>query len=45
LNYIKPQFIHVLVSGKIAVEGGAELALQLEEKGYDWITEAETVAK
>lgn len=41
LNYIKPQFIHVLVSGRMAVEGGAELALQLEEKGYDWITEAE----
>jgi len=38
LNYIKPQFIHVLVNGKIAVSGGAELALQLEEKGYDWIT-------
>lgn len=40
LNYIKPQFIHVMVSGKIAVSGGPELALQLEEKGYDWIKEA-----
>jgi len=39
LNYIKPQFIHVLVNGKIAVSGGPELALQLEEKGYDWIKE------
>ena len=45
LNYIKPQFIHVLVSGKMAVEGGPELALQLEEKGYDWIIEGEAVAK
>ena len=39
LNYIKPHFIHVLVGGKIAVSGGPELALQLEEKGYDWIRE------
>lgn len=37
LNYIKPDFVHVLVSGKIAVEGGPELALKLEEKGYDWV--------
>jgi Fe-S cluster assembly ATP-binding protein len=41
LNYIKPQFIHVMVSGKLAMSGGPELALQLEEKGYDWIIEAE----
>ena len=41
LNYIKPDFVHVLVSGKMAMSGGAELALQLEEKGYDWIIEAE----
>jgi len=40
LNYIKPQFIHVLVNGQMAVSGGPELALQLEEKGYDWITES-----
>ncbi len=39
LNYIKPQFVHVLVNGKIAVEGGPELALKLEEKGYDWVKE------
>lgn len=37
LNYIKPQFIHVLVDGRLAISGGPELALQLEEKGYDWI--------
>jgi Fe-S cluster assembly ATP-binding protein len=39
LNYIKPQFIHVLVDGRLAISGGPELALQLEEKGYDWIRE------
>lgn len=40
LNYIKPQFIHVMVSGKLALSGGPELALELEEKGYDWIIES-----
>ncbi|MGD9933629.1 MAG: Fe-S cluster assembly ATPase SufC [Dehalococcoidia bacterium] len=35
LNYIKPQFIHVLVSGKIVQSGGPELALELEANGYD----------
>ncbi len=39
LNYIKPEFVHVLVSGKIAVEGGPELALKLEEHGYEWLKE------
>lgn len=43
LNYIKPQFIHVMVNGKLAMSGGPELALQLEEKGYDWIIEGEAV--
>lgn len=38
LNYIKPDYVHVLVKGKIAVEGGPELALKLEELGYDWIS-------
>lgn len=37
LNYIKPDFVHVLVNGRIAVEGGPELALKLEEQGYDWV--------
>ena len=41
LNYIKPHFVHVMVSGKFAMSGGAELALQLEEKGYDWLKEPE----
>ncbi|MGQ9502550.1 MAG: Fe-S cluster assembly ATPase SufC [Anaerolineae bacterium] len=35
LNYIKPQFVHVLAHGQIVTSGGAELALQLEEEGYD----------
>jgi Fe-S cluster assembly ATP-binding protein len=39
LNYVKPQFVHVLVSGRIAIEGGPELALKLEEHGYDWVKE------
>ena len=43
LNYIKPQFVHVMVSGKLAMSGGPELALQLEEKGYDWLKEPEAV--
>ncbi len=37
LNYIKPQFVHVLLSGRIVESGGPELALALEEKGYDFI--------
>jgi Fe-S cluster assembly ATP-binding protein len=36
LNYIKPDYVHVLVDGKIAHSGGPELALELEEKGYGW---------
>jgi Fe-S cluster assembly ATP-binding protein len=37
LNYIKPQFVHVLLNGRIVESGGPELALALEEKGYDFI--------
>lgn len=37
LQYIKPDFVHVLFNGKIVKSGGAELALELEEKGYDWL--------
>ena len=37
LNYIQPDFVHVLYKGKILKSGGKELALELEEKGYDWI--------
>jgi Fe-S cluster assembly ATP-binding protein len=39
LNYIKPDHVHILVGGRIVKSGGAELALELEEKGYDWIKE------
>jgi Fe-S cluster assembly ATP-binding protein len=39
LNYIIPDYVHVLVAGRIAKSGGKELALELEEKGYDWIEE------
>lgn len=37
LDYIKPDFVHILYKGKIVMTGGPELALELEEKGYDWI--------
>jgi Fe-S cluster assembly ATP-binding protein len=37
LNYIVPDFLHVLVEGKIVLSGGKELALELEEKGYAWL--------
>lgn len=39
LNYIKPEFVHVLYQGQIVESGGPELALKLEEAGYDWIRE------
>jgi len=38
LRYVKPDRVHVLVQGKVAMSGGADLAAQLEEKGYDWVT-------
>lgn len=41
LNYIQPDFVHVMVEGRIVHEGGPELALELEEKGYDWVKEPE----
>ena len=39
LNYITPDYVHVLVDGSIAMSGGRELALELEEKGYEWLRE------
>ncbi|HNP22540.1 MAG TPA: Fe-S cluster assembly ATPase SufC [Panacibacter sp.] len=39
LDYIVPDFVHVLYNGQIVKSGGKELALELEEKGYDWIKE------
>jgi len=43
LEYIVPDFVHVLHDGKIVKSGGKELALELEEKGYDWIKQEATV--
>ena len=39
LDYIRPDFVHVLYKGRIVRSGGPELALELEERGYDWIKE------
>jgi Fe-S cluster assembly ATP-binding protein len=44
LNYIVPDVVHVLIDGRIARSGGKELALELEERGYDWL-ESEPVAR
>ena len=44
LDYIVPDFVHVLYKGKIVKSGGKELALQLEAKGYDWIKDEVSVA-
>ena len=40
LNYITPDFVHVLLDGRIVTSGGPELALRLEERGYDWVKES-----
>jgi Fe-S cluster assembly ATP-binding protein len=39
LNYIKPDFVHVMMDGRIVESGGSDLALHLEDHGYDWIRE------
>ena len=39
LDYIKPDYVHILYKGRIVKTGGPELALELEERGYDWIKE------
>lgn len=39
LNYIRPDFVHVMLGGRIVESGGPELALHLEEHGYDWVRE------
>lgn len=39
LNYIKPDFVHIMLDGRIVESGGADLALHLEEQGYDWVRE------
>jgi Fe-S cluster assembly ATP-binding protein len=40
LNYVAPDYVHVLVGGRIVTSGGAELALELEARGYEWVKEA-----
>ncbi|MFU8772149.1 MAG: Fe-S cluster assembly ATPase SufC [Anaerolineales bacterium] len=45
LNYIKPDFVHIMMDGKIVESGGPDLALHLEEHGYDWLRQkSETMA-
>jgi len=44
LNYIKPDVVSVMMDGRIVRQGGPELALELEEKGYDWLREELTGA-
>ncbi len=39
LNYIKPQFVHIMFEGRIVESGGSDLAIRLEESGYDWVRE------
>jgi Fe-S cluster assembly ATP-binding protein len=43
LDYIIPDFVHVMSNGQILASGGKELALELEAKGYDWVTEPQAV--
>jgi Fe-S cluster assembly ATP-binding protein len=44
LNYIKPEFVHIMLDGRIVESGGADLALHLEEHGYDWLREKSETA-
>jgi Fe-S cluster assembly ATP-binding protein len=44
LNYITPDFVHVLYNGKIVKSGDKNLALELEDRGYDWVKQEETVS-
>jgi Fe-S cluster assembly ATP-binding protein len=43
LDYIVPDYVHVMYDGKIVMTGGKELALELEAKGYDWVDELQPV--
>jgi Fe-S cluster assembly ATP-binding protein len=45
LNYVKPEFVHIMLDGQIVENGGPELALRLEEQGYDWLRERENGSK
>jgi len=37
LDHVEPDFVHVMIDGKIVKTGGSELAAELESKGYDWL--------
>jgi Fe-S cluster assembly ATP-binding protein len=39
LGYVKPDFVHIMLNGRVVEEGGADLAAELEQKGYDWVRE------
>ena len=39
LNYVKPEFVHIMLDGRIVESGGSDLAINLEEHGYDWVRE------
>jgi Fe-S cluster assembly ATP-binding protein len=39
LGYVRPDFVHIMLDGRVVREGGAELADQLEDKGYEWVRE------
>src|SRR5262249_33920688 len=45
LNYIKPQYVHVMYEGQIVENGGPDLALHLEENGYEWVREKYAAAQ
>ncbi|MGE5340398.1 MAG: Fe-S cluster assembly ATPase SufC [Candidatus Omnitrophota bacterium] len=45
LNYVRPDFVHVLSDGRIIKSGGSNLAFELEEKGYDWLREPQDIKK
>ncbi|MDQ7030409.1 MAG: Fe-S cluster assembly ATPase SufC, partial [Ardenticatenia bacterium] len=40
LNYVQPDYVHIMVDGRILASGGPELAVELEEKGYEWVRQA-----
>jgi len=44
LNYVKPDYVHIMLQGRVVETGGADLALQLEKQGYDWLREKNVVA-
>jgi Fe-S cluster assembly ATP-binding protein len=45
LSYIKPDHVHIMLDGRIVESGGPQLALELEERGYDWLREKYSVAE